>query len=494
MRKKTFYVIHVITILLVISLRALGQDGFPLVKIIHYGVGHGDCTLIIVRERDASDATKINTVSVLIDVGERSRQSVRQWNEIWQRIQDEGGDRLDYFVVSHFHQDHMGAAARILQRIRRIDRRSGNPIHPWRRNMQIIDRSIFPPGPPTDLYSRWALPRPPRPGRTSAYTRYRAEVDGNWATQLRELYTGDDLFAGHNLTYSQMICIVSNGAIGTTRVAQPEVATANPPRALNENDLSFGFILRVGSFRYYTGGDLSGEGRQYVPFQPARPAQPPRPGIPAVPAQPAQSARSGQSAMEAPLVNYLGGRFGPNFHACAFKFNHHGSEHSTTEEFLRFFNPRIGVFTANHRRFGSGRLPAYELIGRLDNVFPRGRPPGSQRPVLLYTFRFDAQVDATRQVRGQSNATVLATQDIILSVMEEPGFSLRVGQAPRINLFRQERQVDRFIRMGHERYHNVRTQGSTFHPQYNVIDCDRASHTNQPLYYFPPPPAPQPPE
>ena len=51
MRKKTFYAIHVITILLVISLRALGQDGYPRVKIIHYGVGHGDCTLIIVRDK-----------------------------------------------------------------------------------------------------------------------------------------------------------------------------------------------------------------------------------------------------------------------------------------------------------------------------------------------------------------------------------------------------------------------------------------------------------
>ena len=491
MRKKTFYAIHVIAILLVISLRALGQDGYPRVKIVHYGVGHGDCTLIIVRERDGSDPTKINTVSVLIDVGERSRQAVRQWNEIWQRIQDEGGDRLDYFVVSHFHQDHMGAAAKILERIRRT--RGGVDIHPWRKSMQIIDRSIFPIGPSTEPYSRWALPRPPRPPRpprlptTTAYSRYRAEIDQHWdPNQLRPLYTGDDLFADHNLTYSQMICIVSNGAIGNTRVAQPQVANVSPPRALNENDLSFGFILRVGSFRYYTGGDLSGEGRQYVPFQPA---QPPQPGIPA---RPAQSGQSGQSAMEAPLVNYLSGRFGPNFHACAFKFNHHGSRHSTTEEFLRYFNPRIGVFTANHRRFGSGRLPALELINRLDDVFPRGRPPGSQRPVLLYTFRFNAQVDATRLIGGQ-NVTVLATQDIILSVMEEFGFSLRVGQAPRIRLFRQERQVDRFIRMSPERYHNVISQGGTFPPQYNVIDCDRA-HTNLPLEYFPPPPASQPPE
>jgi hypothetical protein len=195
--------------------------------------------------------------------------------------------------------------------------------------------------------------------------------------------------------------------------------------------------------------------------------------------------------MEAPLVNYLGGRFGADFHTCAIKFNHHGSRHSNTNDFLRYFNPRIGVFTANHRRFGSGRLPAHELIARIRLLYPEN--PSNPRLALLYTFRFNETLDPTRRV-GLNNVPVLAYQDIILSVVDEAGASLFRGDAPRIRLFRQERQIRRFVRRGDEVPHRVPQLGGTPPPYNNTFVCDRAPHRNMRLDYLPPPPAPQPPE
>jgi hypothetical protein len=157
---------------------------------------------------------------------------------------------------------------------------------------------------------------------------------------------------------------------------------------------------------------------------------------------------------------------------------------------MGIFNPRIGVFTANHRRFGSGRLPADEVIARIEN---RQYPPGNQNPVLLYTFRFDETLDPTRRV-GRNNVPVIAYQDIIMSVTDEADASLFTGQAPRIRLFRQERQIRRFVRRGVEVPHRLPHRGGTPPPFNNTFRCDRTPHTITPLRYFPPPPAPQPPE
>ena len=67
----------------------------------------------------------------------------------------------------------------------------------------------------------------------------------------------------------------------------------SPLAARSENDLSFGFILRVGSFRYYTGGDLSGEDSQCDTTSATTSTRD---------TSSTRITRHGKSAMESPLV------------------------------------------------------------------------------------------------------------------------------------------------------------------------------------------------
>ena len=427
MRKKIFYFIHLAAVLLAVSLVAFSQDDDQSVKIIQFGVGNADCTLIVVKDLDTSNNkrklfTLINTAGTSANPTTTPKSTSTAtpsagnadnlWREIWTRIQMEGGTQLDYLVISHLDADHVGYAAKFLDII-------ATKHTAWRKNLIIINRLVFDNTSKTKAskYKLW-LPKDSANEYKKKYKQYYSKRK-NRDPQRRFLFFGQDLFK-INQTYDlknvQMICVASDGMIGPDQVAK------NKGNVVAENDLSFAFVLRFGSFRYFTGGDLGFQGSRYT-------------------------------NMEDPLVKQLEtiewNTLTP-FHVCALKVNHHGSDNSTGNEFVRYFNPALAVFSAGQRTFKTKTTskihPTAEAIKQLG-----GNTPGSGNTTpsrqLLFTFRL--RLGGSNDANPMKNFNKYkswalvppngAPQDVILYVRKEADERPLNDLPPRIYMSRMWR-------------------------------------------------------
>lgn len=93
-----------------------------------------------------------------------------------------------------------------------------------------------------------------------------------------------------------------------------------------DNDDSIGLILRFNKFFYYTGGDLPSEGEELV----------------------AVAVKSNG------LPNPVGGNLTVPTHIAAFKCGHHGSYHSTSQQFLKQIKPHAAIISCGVNQFGKG--------------------------------------------------------------------------------------------------------------------------------------------
>jgi hypothetical protein len=236
------------------------------------------------------------------------------------------------------------------------------------------------------------------------------------------VFFGQDLFklnTQYTLKNTQMICLASDGVIGDMRKAEPVgAATSTQPRG--ENDLSFAFLLRFGSFRYYTGGDIDDA--------------------------------PGETTMEQFLLDqlktdwtktHMGRTPVPDFHACAIKVNHHGSANGTKAPFVDYFKPKVAVFSSGLQKFSSDFHPSEQVVKRLatDNKVC-GKDTTTKRQ-QLFTFRIKSvrTLDANPMDNLQTSNKWknLGIQDVILYVRKEAGGSPLNNLPPKIYMFRMFR-------------------------------------------------------
>jgi hypothetical protein len=449
----------------------LGQQTVEQLKIFHFGVNQGDCTLIMVRAQDNFKAW--HTISILIDTGlGRGNHTAFFWDEIWGVITAEGGKQLDYFIISHLDQDHYGVAAGILDLL--ITRK-----YAWIERMYLIDRMaigqfVLPKG-----YRTKPFKRPP----SKEFPTYDT-ARKNYGLQTRPLLAGQDLFkrlfATYELPNFQMLCVASNGTInGEIRAKFKEKTPKEPEEvAEEENDLSFGFLLRFGSFRFYTGGDLHGTHGKPVPV------------------------KDRKDSMEVSLVDYLNDAWKDpkktripqhTFHTCALLLHHHGSRFSTMGDFIDYFNPRIAVCSAGVLTFNNQRFPRPEVIARLrgDDPLPLAGltpPPPKYFPknacTLLFTFRITTKGGSEEPTLSNQKVDQWrhkVDQDVILHVINEPGqpgqqshSPLVDGDKPKIYMYRRRRDPQ-FRRLESPVPYETREFQKT-----GIAICDR-NHENLPL-------------
>ena len=108
------------------------------------------------------------------------------------------------------------------------------------------------------------------------------------------------------------------------------------------NSDSIGLILRFNNFFYYTGGDLPSEGEDLV-----------------------ATAVMGNGLPKPTQQNPKNTYPKPNCIAC-FKCGHHGSNHSTSLNFLKLIEPRAAFISSGYKVFKDEILPAQKLIDRLN--------------------------------------------------------------------------------------------------------------------------------
>jgi hypothetical protein len=253
---------------------------------------------------------------------------------------------FDYIILSHFHQDHYKGLTAI-------------------KNGKITADTLIDPGgykyddvfggrhpavetPPTSMdkpdawLSALTTAAHHQPKFIKDHSRLFASFGTTGKTGIGKTLTLG-MVGGHPVTLQ---CVAG---WGNTLAANG--ITANPtPSKSNANNFTISFILTLGEFRYYLGGDMGG------------------------------SNDGAYIDQETPLLSYLPVRF-PNAHPfssssevntpghlCGFKASHHGSDHSNEEEFITSMHASITVTSAGSNN--SWHLPSISFLERLAAVTP----------------------------------------------------------------------------------------------------------------------------
>jgi hypothetical protein len=195
---------------------------------------------------------------------------------------------LDYALVTHYHDDHIGALDSLAR------------IVPIRK-----------------LFDRGDIPAPPGDPVAGRYRGFRRSLGSN--AQVIRPGRADQIVA-HDFEDFGVRCVAANGVIWTGKATSTRLAFppnwASLPKDLqpSENSFSAALLIRYGAFRYFTGGDLPG-----VPLE----------NLPA------------WHDLETPVARAIG-------RVDVLVLNHHGWLDSTNPFFLRTLQPRVVIVPAWH--------------------------------------------------------------------------------------------------------------------------------------------------
>jgi hypothetical protein len=303
-------------------------------EIHHAYVGHGDATVIAIRD----DTTGRYTFKALIDASTSSGHN----KLTWYFANNFGNSDFNLVIASHYHDDHIrGIAdglAHTFQALRILD-------------VGGYDLTGLEPDPGT------AVPKatPPKvkdnapyaPVGQGLFDSYRSAIKRAALPGKQDIGQLERLplsFPGHfgvpitlatiNGVPVTLKCYAANGYVHGT----PDRHTGG--NAQNPNNYTLAFILEYGAFRYFTGGDLGGSGGSYYDHESLLAS-----------ALPSIFPKAGST---------------PAGHVCAFKANHHGSDHSNNATFLERMSPTVCVTSVGQHK-GHG-LPGADFLDRLNGT------------------------------------------------------------------------------------------------------------------------------
>jgi competence protein ComEC len=236
--------------------------------------------------------------AILIDAGENSKAAIA----IRKRMSKLGIKKFDYVIISHMDKDHYGGLNDLLNKYD-----------------IAVDSLIL------------------RTGLTSYITALGITASND---KIRpKVKFVDDTTAPINLGQDIRLTCLGAG-MKLARQKQITPAISNPASKKEKNNQSLVWVLQLGAFRYYTGGDLNGHtDNGYNPRK---------------------------IDLETPLMDSLLTRDTAKLqdissdtalnrgHFCSLKLNHHGSEHSTNKYFLAVMKPKT-AFISSGSKFGHPR-------------------------------------------------------------------------------------------------------------------------------------------
>lgn len=337
------------------------------VEIHHIGVGQGDATLIVIT----NDAKAVATI--LIDAGNSTAKGRAVAATIENYPEVAKNKRLDLIIVSHLHSDHLGGIQTVMSTL------LGDG---WTLGA-VVDRAGYYVSAPDSIcydgidVDHDAENDPTEPIPTSALVR-------NYNTYMTSLMFSGSISGRYNVHIGiNMIGFIPKFTCSTSMISLTGNALAcnqsstsggcydwqdSRSNVRNENDYSYSFLLQLGSFKYFTGGDIGGES-PYVD-------------------------------LETPLLSYFQTRpDASTFHFCAYKASHHGSEHSTNTGFVAYTKPTITVVPSALRSFSGTKLPSQNTLNRIQG--------SSSNSNIFYTYVYNT---------NPYSGTVSNYRDVILVV------------------------------------------------------------------------------
>ncbi|MEO1173885.1 MAG: MBL fold metallo-hydrolase [Myxococcota bacterium] len=300
------------------------QDG--ALQIVVFDVGQADATLIHYKGR-----------SMLIDAGSGQYDRQMASRRIPPRLDAIVGDRhLDYFMISHYHRDHIGIPGglrsnRVPAGIFGLVERGGVTID------TVLDRGTFSLGDP--------------PAVRGYFDRGVKRWMSVGAVKRRRIVRpGDTIDMGDGLEV-EVISVSGNGYLEKLKAAFPTMIENTPP---SENDYSVGVVVRLGDFEFFSAGDLSGRSvlRKF--------------------------GRKSQlyTDVESPMAELIGP-------IEVYRVNHHGSRYSTNPCFAQVLHPQVSVFSTGRNTYGHPDADVYDRLKRFGDVYITG---GADNRVIDYVL------------------------------------------------------------------------------------------------------------
>jgi beta-lactamase superfamily II metal-dependent hydrolase len=284
-------------------------------QIIAFDVGQADATLVLYKGR-----------SLLIDCGAPMGQPQRASQRIPRRLDAlVGSRRIDYFLVTHYHQDHFGGPGH------RPNQHEPAGI------FSLIERDGLTIGTVLDrgFYSASA--------KGSSQLNYERAI-GEWiaagvASARREVRAGELIDMGEGLEV-KVITSAANGYLDRLHTLYPTWVDENPP---SENDYSIGLKLTLGDFEMFTAGDLSGHNvvRHFGPKS------------------------SSYNDIETQVAGNIGA-------VEVYRASHHGSENSSNPCFAEVLHPLVTIFSTGYNGYGHPAAAVYRRFKGYGPVYITG--------------------------------------------------------------------------------------------------------------------------
>lgn len=305
----------------------------------HINIGNGDATLIGIF-----DLSQQKYVSKMLIDGGRLTAEKRLLPYIHKIIgADSESLHFQYVILSHYHNDHYtGLLALKSGRIT-----ADSIIDPGGYRVSSLFNHTATGGRKPDslkIYMPWldslkdaARHNPPFvKGRSLIFLRYTTTPTTSIAKKL--------VFGQVNGMDVTLQCVAGWG----NTLSENGVIVANPfPKRPNGNNFTLAFVLSLGEFRYFIGGDIGGAGGNYI-------------------------------NQETVVTKFLNDEYPTSFswsgntpikgHLCGYKSNHHGSDHSNNSGFMEGMRPTVVVTSAGDNSVW--HLPHPNSLRRLSRVVP----------------------------------------------------------------------------------------------------------------------------
>ncbi len=302
------------------NLPSLDKGAF---QIINFDIGQADAVLMIYKGK-----------SILFDCGSPLHDPLRPSQVIPRRMDAFLGRRyVDYFIISHYHKDHVGTPATrrakdsgIYALIERDGLRIGT----------IIDRGFWTAGKPgaTQLHYQKAVKTWLREGIVK---------------KRRVVRVGDKIELAEGIDI-EVITAAANGVLDRLNTLYPRFMAYAPP---SENDYSVGLKITLGNFEMFIGGDLTGRN---VLRRHGRTAQ-------------------SYTDIETRVAHVVGP-------VEVYRANHHGSHHSSNDCFAGTLAPQVSVMSTGKNRYGHPDPEVYARLKKLGDVYITGGADERTRKIV----------------------------------------------------------------------------------------------------------------
>jgi hypothetical protein len=309
-------------------------------RIHHINIENGDATFIGIYDVAAQKYTS----KILIDGGQSTPQQMLLPYLKKMIGSDPASLHFDYVVLTHYHNDHYNG----LLALKNGSITADSIIDPggYKVNTVFLNSAVAGKKPDSlTVAPQWLTALKAAARHNPPYVKGRSKVLIQYGTNASTDISNKITIGAVGDNNVDLQCIAG---WGNTLSENGEIDANHRPKKTNANNFTLSFILTCGEFRYFIGGDMGGEDAGNYVDQ--------------------ETTVTTFLQNQFPSASSMEGDLQVKGHLCGFKANHHGSNHSNTQDFIEGMRPSVTVTSAGNNK--NWHLPHPDYLQRLSSVTP----------------------------------------------------------------------------------------------------------------------------